>query len=219
MKGRNNRGREEAGGWRQGALSPWPSRKSEKKVHGQIHLPLLQSISGQKKYTITRQEEAKINGPPTSPLTSIHLHPYTSLFPSDALFRSPASFTSPCFLTFALRKKLLFYTFCSPPSLPRLYPHPVSATCSNLLFLLTVLRAIESFNESNQQLQCMQEQTKLGMFTDSPVQERFSFFYQDSGDSFGAILLFIFTHFMTIVHSKCLYHIMKTNVMWDGADQ
>lgn len=66
-------------------LSPWQRKKKkkwkrEKQVHGQIHLPLLQSIFGQKKYTITRQEEAKINGPPTSPLTSIHLHPIPLLF-------------------------------------------------------------------------------------------------------------------------------------------
>lgn len=99
--------------------------KREKKVHGQIHLPLLQSISGQKKYTITRQEEAKINGPPTSPLTSIHLHPCTSLSPSDALFLSLASLPSfPYSLMFALRKKNYFFTPFSPPPplcLPPLY--------------------------------------------------------------------------------------------------
>lgn len=100
--------------------------REKKKVHGQIHLPLLQSISGQKKYTITRQEESKINGPPTSPLTSIHLHPCTSLSPSDALFLSLASLPPlPYSLMFALRKKeLLFFTPFSPPtplSLPPLY--------------------------------------------------------------------------------------------------
>lgn len=46
-------------------------RKKER-VYGQIHLPLLQSISHLKKYTITRQERAKIYGLETSPLTSIH---------------------------------------------------------------------------------------------------------------------------------------------------
>lgn len=102
----------------------------KKKVHGQIHLPLLQSISGQKKYTITRQEESKINGPPTSPLTSIHLHPCTSLSPSDAPFLSLTSLPSlPYLLMFALRKKritflhlfLLLFLF-----LP--FTHLVSAT-------------------------------------------------------------------------------------------
>lgn len=60
------------------ALSPWRGirsikKKKKERVYGQIHLPLLQSISHLKKYTITRQERAKIYGLETSTLTSIHL--------------------------------------------------------------------------------------------------------------------------------------------------
>lgn len=110
---------------RQKALSPWPSIRSwkkewekEKKVHGQIHLPLLQSISGQKKYTITRQEEAKINGPPTSPLTSIHLHPIPPLSLSLCLFHMP-SFFQP----FSHLIPLSFYFSPPPPKNLTVLPH------------------------------------------------------------------------------------------------
>lgn len=88
------------------ALSPWPSIRSlEKKERGRgrkeglwanSSSPLLQSISGQKKYTITRQEEAKIYGLETSPLTSNHLTPFhsslLSLYPSS---QPPPSSSSP----------------------------------------------------------------------------------------------------------------------------
>lgn len=92
----------------------------EKKVHGQIHLPLLQSISGQKKYTITRQEEAKINGPPTSPLTSIHLYPipplslsFFSLSPSLTPFLFlPSHFSS----SYARKKPPLYFLRILPPA-------------------------------------------------------------------------------------------------------
>lgn len=107
----------------------------EKKVHGQIHLPLLQSISGQKKYTITRQEEAKINGPPTSPLTSIHLHPIPPLSPSlslsHALFLSSACLShpiplSPLTLLLSLSQKspILFFFFHAHPPFPPPPPPP-----------------------------------------------------------------------------------------------
>lgn len=116
----------------------------EKKVHGQIHLPLLQSISGQKKYTITRQEEAKINGPPTSPLTSIHLYPIPPLSLSLPLFLSsaclppsPHSFLPSHFCSSYPRKKpptILFFPSFLPPFPPDTHTHThlVSATCSDL---------------------------------------------------------------------------------------
>ncbi len=82
------------------ALSPWPSIRSLKKrergrkegLWANSSSPLLQSISGQKKYTITRQEEAKIYGPETSPLTSNHLTPFCS---SRSLSLSLNSLSSP----------------------------------------------------------------------------------------------------------------------------
>lgn len=119
--------------------------KREKKVHRQIHLPLLQSISGQKKYTITRQEEAKINGPATSPLTSIHLHPIPPRFlpppacpshpiPLFLLYVCPPSYYPPPALTHV-------HTYYPPPQvLPLPHTHLVSARCSDVLFLLTVLQ-------------------------------------------------------------------------------
>jgi len=80
--------------------------------------PLLQSISGQKKYTITRQEEAKIYGPETSPLTSNHLTPFCS---SRSLSLSLPSLSSPLLpfihppptLTMMYCLRRLFYKYIS----------------------------------------------------------------------------------------------------------
>lgn len=160
MKGKKHRKREGRGAWEEegnqnrerdrehyhlGRPSGVRKKKKtkewerEKKVHGQIHLPLLQSISGQKKYTITRQEEAKINGPPTSPLTSIHLHPIPplSLFlpPSVSFFSlspSPHSSFSPHSFALPIPKKPLsfFSSFLLPSS-----SHPPRHTHTHTLSL------------------------------------------------------------------------------------
>ncbi len=84
--GREGEGKRQIKEKKSRALSPWPSIRSLKKrergrkegLWANSSSPLLQSISGQKKYTITRQEEAKIYGPETSPLTSNHLTPFCS---------------------------------------------------------------------------------------------------------------------------------------------
>lgn len=124
--GREGEGKRQIKEKKSRALSPWPSIRSLKKerergrkegLWANSSSPLLQSISGQKKYTITRQEEAKIYGPETSPLTSNHLTPFCS---SRALSLSLTSLSSPLLpsihpptLTMMYCLRRLFYKYIS----------------------------------------------------------------------------------------------------------